>query len=102
MPGVKYGSIPIPLIQRWRGAIALLLKPNEYFQEAYDKYKGSLFRMSTPDKEWIVVADKDKILEYLAAPDDVVSSLTAANDVSLYANRVAQFLSRPVAGLKPG
>lgn len=59
-----------------------MLHPQKYITEGYRKYKGGMFRISTLNNEMVIVADADKILEYLAAPDDVVSFFESSKDVS--------------------
>lgn len=59
-----------------------MANPNEYFDEGYRKYKGSLYRVCTLGSEIVVVAGPDKLTELLAAPDHVISSHAAANEVS--------------------
>jgi hypothetical protein len=51
--------------------------------EGYQKYKSSYFKISTLQNEYIVVSSPDKIQEFLAAKDDVLSFQESANDASL-------------------
>jgi hypothetical protein len=48
--------------------------------EGYQKYRSSYFKISTFQREYIVVSSQDKIQEFLAAKDDVLSSQEAANE----------------------
>jgi len=70
-PGIGYGSLP--LLGTWQGVIAFMKDPEGIIARGYAHYKDSYFRVSTHSKEYLIVSDKKKIAEYLAAPDDVLS-----------------------------
>ncbi|KEF61463.1 uncharacterized protein A1O9_03029 [Exophiala aquamarina CBS 119918] len=48
--------------------------------EGYAKYAPGYFRIATVQDECVIVTDRDKVAEYLRAPDDVLSMQDAAND----------------------
>jgi hypothetical protein len=56
--------------------------PIKLVTEGYQKYRGGYFRISTLQGEYVLVTSRDKVGEYLRAPDDVLSMQEAANDVS--------------------
>jgi hypothetical protein len=70
-PGIGYGRLPI--IGVWQGAYAFMKDPKGVMTKGYDKYGGGYFRVSTHSVEYLMVTDKEKIAEYLAAPEDVLS-----------------------------
>jgi hypothetical protein len=70
-PGIGYGSLP--LIGKWQGVIAFLKDPNGTLARGYAQYKDGYFRVSSLSVEYVIVSDKKKIAEYVAAPDDVLS-----------------------------
>jgi len=71
-----------------------MLDPIKYFDEGYRKYKGSLYRICTLDQELVVVAGPDKLAEYLAAPDHIISSQASANEVSARARIVSALFGK--------
>lgn len=75
-PGVGYGSV----LGSWRGAFAFLSDPKGTIQEGVTKYKGGYFKVSSHTQELTIVADRKKVAEYLAAPDDVLSFKDSVND----------------------
>lgn len=56
--------------------------PVKLVREGVSKYKSGYFRISTLQDEYVLVSSRDKVAEYLRAPDDVLSFQEAANDVS--------------------
>ncbi|KAF2180150.1 cytochrome P450, partial [Zopfia rhizophila CBS 207.26] len=78
VPSIGYGSFP--LFKQWRGAIGFMLHPVAYMKEGYAKHKDSYFKISTLQDEYVIVSDKEKIAEYLAAPDHVLNFQDGAND----------------------
>ncbi len=47
----------------------------------YKAHKDSFFRISTLDMELVMVPDRAKVLEYLAAPDEIVNAQKGQEDV---------------------
>ncbi|KAM7190989.1 Cytochrome P450 [Naviculisporaceae sp. PSN 640] len=81
IPSVGYGPIPIPIIQRWYGAINLMLKGRKLLFDGYIKHKGSIFRLSGLEGELVVVTEAEKFAEYVAAPDSVLSQMEPVNNL---------------------
>ena len=77
-PGIGYGSLP--LLGKWQGVIAFLKDPNGTLARGYAQYKDGYFRVSSHSVEYLIVSDKKKIAEYVAAPDDVLSFYDALID----------------------
>jgi hypothetical protein len=77
-PGIGYGSIPF--LGPWRGAFAFLKDPQRTLDQACAQYPGGYFRISTHSLEYVVVASKQKLAEYLPAPDDVLSFEDQVNE----------------------
>ena len=71
VPGIGYGSIPY--LGSWQGAIGLTINPRKYVQLGYNRYRGDIFKVPTIQREQIIVCDKEKVQEYLSAPDYVLS-----------------------------
>jgi hypothetical protein len=71
VPGVGYGSLPY--ISSWQGAIAFTFNPRALIQLGYNKYRSGIFKISTLQREHIIVCDRQKIQEYLSAPDHVLN-----------------------------
>src|ERR1700761_2019525 len=70
-PGIGYGSLPF--LGSWLGAFTFMKDPEDTINKAVAQYKGGYFRMSSHALEYLIVADKDKVTEYLAAPEDHLS-----------------------------
>lgn len=68
-PGIGYGRLPI--IGRWQGVLTFMKDPNGTMARGCAQFK--YFRVTTHSVEYVIVADKKKIAEYLAAPDDVLN-----------------------------
>ena len=71
VPGLGYGSIPY--IGSWVGAIRFTLNPREHVRLGYDRYHNGIFKISTLQREHVIVCDKAKIQEFVSAPDTVLS-----------------------------
>ncbi|KAK9425888.1 putative Cytochrome P450 [Seiridium unicorne] len=78
VPGVGYGKSPI--FASWRGAIKFMLQPRRQLWKGYQKYRKSYFKISTLREEYVLVSDRRKIAEYLAAPEDALSSMDVGVD----------------------
>ncbi|KAK9788249.1 putative Cytochrome P450 [Seiridium cardinale] len=78
VPGVGYGKSPI--FASWRGAIKFMLQPRRQLWKGYQKYKKSYFKISTLREEYVLVSDRRKIAEYLAAPEDALSFMDVGVD----------------------
>jgi hypothetical protein len=70
-PGIGYG--PLPVIGAWKGIYTFMKDPQRTMAEGCRKYRGGYFRVSTHAVEYLMVTDKEKIAEYLAAPEEVLS-----------------------------
>ena len=70
-PGIGYGSLPF--LGPWLGAFTFMKDPEGTVDKAVAQYKGGYFRMATHSLEYLMVADKDKIAEYMSAPDEHLS-----------------------------
>jgi hypothetical protein len=49
--------------------------------QGVSKSKNGLFRIATLQGEYIIVADRHKVAEYVKAPDTILNSQDGANDV---------------------
>lgn len=78
VPAVGYG--PLPYLGSWIGAIRFSLNPRKYIQRGYDIYRSGVFKISTIQREHVIVCDKSKIDEFLAAPDTVLSNADALEE----------------------
>ncbi|KAH7377423.1 cytochrome P450 [Cadophora sp. MPI-SDFR-AT-0126] len=78
IPGVGFDSFP--LLKQWRAAYRLMSSPKMLMLEGYDKYKDGYFRISTPQYEYVIVSDHDKINEFLGAPEDTLSFIDSSNE----------------------
>jgi hypothetical protein len=78
VPGIGYGSLPF--LGKWQGVLTFMLYPNDTLARGYAQYKNSYFRVSSHSLEYIIVSDKKKIAEYLAAPENVLSFYDSVND----------------------
>ena len=78
-PGIGYGSLPV--LGTWQGVIAFMKDPNGTVMRGYTQYKDSYFRVSTHSLEYLIISDKEKIAEYLAAPEDILSFYDSVNQV---------------------
>ena len=68
-PGSGYG--PLPIIGTWQGVFTFMKDPRATIARGCAQFK--YFRVTTHSIEYVIIADKEKIAEYLAAPDDVLS-----------------------------
>jgi hypothetical protein len=71
VPSFKYGSIPG--VKALRGMISFVLDPRKVLLEGYLKYKGGYFRVRDLHRRHVIVCDRTKMAEYLAAPDSVLT-----------------------------
>jgi len=78
IPGIGYGSLP--LVGKWQGAIAFMKDPAGALERGYAQCKDGCFRVSNHSMEYVIVSDKKKIAECLAAPDNVLSFSDAINN----------------------
>ncbi|KAK6082951.1 sulfite reductase flavoprotein component [Seiridium cupressi] len=92
VPGVGYGKSPI--FASWRGAIKFMLQPRRQLWKGYQKYRKSYFKISTLREEYVLVSDRRKIAEYLATPEDVLSSMDVG--VDLISGKLTQNISNNV------
>jgi hypothetical protein len=70
-PGIGYGRLPV--IGTWQGVYTFMKDPQGTMAKGYKKYRGGYFRVSSHAVEYLMVTDKEKVAEYLAAPEDVLS-----------------------------
>jgi hypothetical protein len=47
----------------------------------YNEHRKSFFRISTLDAELVLVSDRIKVLEYLAAPEDIADAYKGQDNV---------------------
>lgn len=59
-----------------------MMDPVGAVKKGIAKTNNGLFRVATLSDEFIVVANKEQVAEYLKAPDSVLSMQDGANDVS--------------------
>lgn len=76
------GFVPLPFIGPWVGAVRLLLNPTKLVQDGMAKSKNGLLRIATIQGEYVLVTDRQKVSEYLRAPDSVLNAQEGSNDVS--------------------
>ncbi|KAK8012516.1 cytochrome P450 [Apiospora marii] len=76
--GMGYGHSPF--FSSWRGAVKFMLRPRYYLLKGYKKHKSGYFKIAALKEEYILVSDKGKISELLAAPADVLSFLDISAD----------------------
>lgn len=79
---VSVGFAPIPVLGSWIAAYRFMKSPVSLVEEGVKKTKNGLFRISTLQAEYILVTDRDKVSEFLKAPDTVLNAQDGANDVS--------------------
>jgi hypothetical protein len=60
-----------------------MMDPVRAIKQGIAKTNNGLFRIATFSDEFIVVANKEQVAEYLRAPDSVLSMQDGANDVGL-------------------
>lgn len=68
-PGIGYG--PLPVIGTLQGVFTFMKDPRGTIARGCAQF--TYFRVSTHAIDYILVADKKKVAEYLAAPDEVLS-----------------------------
>jgi hypothetical protein len=68
--------------------------PKALVLEGYNKYKDGYFRISTPQYEYVIVSDHDKINEFLGAPEDKLSFIDSSNEVCGFAECTGLKLQR--------
>lgn len=61
--------------------------PVELTRQGIEKYGRGFFRISTLQGEYVLIPERDKIAEYVKAPDDVLGFQEAANDVRINAKQ---------------
>ncbi|KAK8002967.1 hypothetical protein PG989_002686 [Apiospora arundinis] len=109
--GMGYG--PSPFFASWRGAIKFMLRPRYYLLRGYRKYKSGYFKIATLRDEYILVSDRAKISELLAAPGDVLSFLdigveetqskwTLGNNTPWHLGLISGKLTQNIGTLTPG
>ncbi|KAI0144969.1 cytochrome P450 [Pestalotiopsis sp. NC0098] len=80
-PNVKpVGFLPLPFVGPWVGAVRLMLNPTKLIQDGIAKSKNDLLRIATLQGEYILVTDRQKVSEYLRAPDSVLNAQEGSND----------------------
>ena len=58
-----------------------MLDPQGTLAKGYALYKDSYYKVSSYSTEYVIVSDRDKIAEYLAAPEDVLSFKDTVNQL---------------------
>ncbi|KAF2742828.1 cytochrome P450 [Sporormia fimetaria CBS 119925] len=74
------GFLPIPYIGSWVAAIRFMRRPVDVVREGMAKSRNGVFRIASLSDELILVTDKEKVAEYLRAPDSILSMQDGAND----------------------
>ncbi|KIX10708.1 uncharacterized protein Z518_01792 [Rhinocladiella mackenziei CBS 650.93] len=78
VPGIGYSAWPI--LSSWIAAFKFMRSPVELTRQGIEKHNRGFFRISTLQGEYVLIAQRDKIAEYVKAPDDVLGFQEAAND----------------------
>jgi hypothetical protein len=68
VPSVGYGAFPY--VGSWLGALRFSLDPRKYILLGWRQYGNGIFKISTIQREHVVVCDKGLIQEFLSALDD--------------------------------
>jgi hypothetical protein len=76
------GFVPIPILGSWIAAIRFMMDPVEMVRQGMAKSKNGMFRIATLGGEFVLVVDRNKVTEYLKAPDTVLNAQDGANEVS--------------------
>jgi hypothetical protein len=76
------GFGPLPWLGPWIGTVRLLQDPVKLIREGMAKSSNGLMRIATIQGEYVLVSDRNKVAEYLRAPDSVLNAQEGANDVS--------------------
>jgi hypothetical protein len=76
------GFGPLPWLGPWIGTVRLLQDPVKLIREEMAKSSNGLMRIATIQGEYVLVSDRNKVAEYLRAPDSVLNAQEGANDVS--------------------
>jgi hypothetical protein len=77
-PGVGYGYIP--LIGKWLGAYTFMKDPRGTLMNGATLYRGQYFRISSHHIEFHLFTTKERLAEYLKAPNDVLSFTDNINE----------------------
>lgn len=93
------GFWPIPYVGSWAAAIKFMLDPVAAVKRGITTTNNGLFRIATLSDEFIVVANKEQVAEYLKAPDSVLSMQDGANDVRLSSLFTPAFSEQLTLGL---
>ncbi|KAI1843743.1 hypothetical protein JX266_010002 [Neoarthrinium moseri] len=78
VPGLGYRHYPV--LGSWRGAVEFMLRPRQCLEKGYRKYRKSYFKIATLREEYVLVSDRHKISEYLAASEDVLNFMDVGAD----------------------
>ena len=76
------GFWPVPYFGSWIAGIKLTCNPVRLVQESMAKTTNGLLRVATLSDEFVLVTTKEKVAEYMKAPDSVLNMQDGANDVS--------------------
>jgi len=74
------GFLPIPYVGSWIAAVKFMLYPVACVRSGIAETNNGMFRIATLSDEFIVVANKEQVAEYLKSPDSVLSMQDGAND----------------------
>lgn len=78
------GFWPVPYVGSWVAAVKFMLNPVACVKSGIAETNNGMFRIATLSDEFIVVANKEQVAEYLKSPDSVLSMQDGANDVSRF------------------
>ncbi|PGH14610.1 hypothetical protein AJ79_02945 [Helicocarpus griseus UAMH5409] len=74
------GNRGLPILSSWVAAYRFLKEPVRLVREGIASYNHGPFRISTIQGEYVLIPDKERVAEYIRAPDDVLSFQDGAND----------------------
>ncbi|KAH9895453.1 cytochrome P450 [Xylariomycetidae sp. FL2044] len=74
------GFPPIPILGPWIATFRFLRDPVGLVRDGLAKSKNGLIRIATVQAEYVLVSDRQKVSEYLRAPDTVLNAQEGAND----------------------
>jgi hypothetical protein len=78
---IGVGFVPIPILGPWVAAIRFMMDPVKLVREGMAKTTNGMFRIATLQGEYVLVTDREKVTEYIKAPDSVLNMQDGANDV---------------------
>lgn len=76
-----FPTIPIPFVSPWVAAFRFMYDPAGLVKQGVEAYNRQFFKIATLQGEYVLISDRDKVAEYIRAPDDVLNMQEAADDV---------------------